>query len=144
MCGFKFISIITETIFVLKKVFCEKTKVCRYGGRYQIPPRIHQVNRIINRWSIPIGVNLISIVIIRWFLFIFLSILWIETLVWRLWVGCFVRCYFCWSRLISEIHRRNPTSLPYFITGFLWYFYIYYLKRNVYNPKGTIFTSFSL
>lgn len=33
-------------------------------------------------------------------------------------------------------------TLLYFISGFLWCFYIYYLKRNVYIPKGTIFTSF--
>ena len=69
-----------------------------------------------------------------------LSILWMETLVWRLCVGCFVRCCSCWSRLALELHRRNLTSIPYFITGFLWYFYIYYLKGNVYNPKGTSFS----
>lgn len=27
-------------------------------------------------------------------------------------------------------------TLLYFISGFLWCFYIYYLKRNVYLPKG--------
>ena len=27
-------------------------------------------------------------------------------------------------------------TLLYFISGFLWCFYIYYLKRNVYVPKG--------
>lgn len=34
-------------------------------------------------------------------------------------------------------------TLLYFISGFLWCFYIYYLKRSVYIPKGTIFTSLS-
>ncbi|KAL3596835.1 hypothetical protein D5086_008472 [Populus alba] len=29
-------------------------------------------------------------------------------------------------------------TLLYFISGFLWCFYIYYLKRNVYVPKDTI------
>lgn len=30
--------------------------------------------------------------------------------------------------------------LLYFISGFLWCFYIYHLKRNVYIPKGKIFS----
>jgi hypothetical protein len=32
--------------------------------------------------------------------------------------------------------------LLYFISGFLWCFYIYYWKRNVYLPKGLFFISF--
>lgn len=34
--------------------------------------------------------------------------------------------------------------LLYFISGFLWCFYIYRLKRNVYIPKGQIFFFFFL
>lgn len=35
-------------------------------------------------------------------------------------------------------------TLLYFISGFLWCFYIYYLKRNVYVPKGPFVLSVSL
>lgn len=30
-------------------------------------------------------------------------------------------------------------TLIYLVSGFLWCFYIYYLKRNVYVPKGTLY-----
>lgn len=33
-------------------------------------------------------------------------------------------------------------TLVYFISSFLWCFYIYYLKRNLYIPKGHYFISF--
>lgn len=58
-----------------------------------------------------------------------------------------------WKRLPRPLQSwlRNyigGTAL-YLVSGFLWCFYIYYLKRNVYVPKGfplsdLIFFNFSL
>ena len=45
--------------------------------------------------------------------------------------------------LQTWIRNYMAGTLLYFISGFLWCFYIYYLKRNVYVPKGNGQISFS-